>query len=78
MVQPLSEAFDETLKAAVKEIDDAKQVELYKKAQTILAQDAAAVYIMDPNLNVALSNKLAGYKQYPLYVQDLSTVYFTE
>lgn len=73
-----SEAFDETLKAAVKEIDDAKQVELYKKAQTILAQDAAAVYIMDPNLNVALSNKLAGYKQYPLYVQDLSTVYFTE
>jgi len=73
-----SEAFDETLRAAVKEIDDAKRVELYKQAQTILAQDAAAVYIMDPNLNVAIRGKLAGYKQYPLYVQDLSTVYYTE
>ncbi|MUT67618.1 ABC transporter substrate-binding protein [Paenibacillus sp. NEAU-GSW1] len=70
--------FDSALKAAVLEIDDAKRVELYKKAQTILTQDAAAVYIMDPNLNVALNKKLAGYKQYPLYVQDLSTVYFTE
>ncbi|AJY75930.1 ABC transporter substrate-binding protein [Paenibacillus beijingensis] len=70
--------FDQTLKAAVTEVDDAKRVDLYKKAQTILTQDAAAVYIMDPNLNVALNKKLAGYKQYPLYVQDLSTVYFTE
>ncbi|MFC3748310.1 ABC transporter substrate-binding protein [Paenibacillus sp. GCM10012306] len=70
--------FDETLKAAVKEVDDAKRVELYKKAQTILADDAAAVYIMDPNLNVAISKKLTGYKQYPIYVQDLSTVHFTE
>lgn len=70
--------FDSTLKAAVKEIDDAKRVELYKKAQTILADDAAAVYIMDPNLNVAISKKLTGYKQYPIYVQDLSTVHYTE
>jgi len=29
-------------------------------------------------LNVALNKKLAGYKQYPLYVQDLSVVYYTE
>ncbi|GAB7056298.1 MULTISPECIES: ABC transporter substrate-binding protein [unclassified Paenibacillus] len=70
--------FDAALKAAVTEIDDAKRVELYKKAQTILTEDAAAVYIMDPNLNVALNKKLAGYKQYPLYVQDLSVVYYTE
>lgn len=70
--------FDTTLKSAVIETDDAKRVALYKKAQTILTQDAAAVYIMDPNLNVALDKNLAGYKQYPLYVQDLSTVYFTE
>ncbi|MHA7964462.1 ABC transporter substrate-binding protein [Paenibacillus sp. CAU 1782] len=70
--------FNATLKAAVTEVDDAKRVELYKKAQTILADDAAAIYIMDPNTNVALNKKLAGYKQYPLYVQDLSSVYFTE
>ncbi|WP_080834463.1 ABC transporter substrate-binding protein [Cohnella massiliensis] len=70
--------FDSTLKAAVAESDDAKRVELYKKAQTILTQDAAAIYIMDPNTNIALNKKLAGYKTYPLYVQDLSSVYFTQ
>ncbi|WP_231638686.1 ABC transporter substrate-binding protein [Paenibacillus sp. JCM 10914] len=70
--------FDTTLHSAATEVDDAKRVELYKKAQRILADDAAAIYIMDPNSNVALNKKLAGYKQYPLYVQDLSSVYFTE
>jgi peptide/nickel transport system substrate-binding protein len=70
--------FDSTLRSAVAEVDDAKRIELYKKAQTILAQDAAAIYIMDPNTNVALNKKLAGYKTYPLYVQDLSSVYFTK
>jgi peptide/nickel transport system substrate-binding protein len=73
-----SNEFDKTLKAAVTEVDDAKRVALYKQAQTILTNDAAAVYIMDPNLSVALNKKLDGYKQYPLYVQDLSTVYFKE
>lgn len=73
-----SDEFDKTLKAAVTEVDDAKRVALYKQVQTILSNDAAAVYIMDPNLNVALNKKLDGYKQYPLYVQDLSTVYLKE
>ncbi|MEK8128762.1 ABC transporter substrate-binding protein [Paenibacillus filicis] len=70
--------YDSTLRAAVVETDDAKRIELYKKAQTILTQDAAAIYIMDPNTNIALNKKLAGYKTYPLYVQDLTSVYFTK
>lgn len=70
--------FDTTLNQALTEIDLNKRVDLYKKAQTILTNDAAALYIMDPNLNVALKKNLAGYKQYPIYVQDLSTVYFTK
>jgi len=49
--------FDDTLKQALSEIDLNKRVDLYKKAQTILTNDAAAVYIMDPNLNVALKKK---------------------
>lgn len=72
-----SPLFDQTLNGALRELDANKRTELYKKAQTILADDAAALYIMDPNLNVALKKKLAGYKQYPIYVQDLSTVYWT-
>lgn len=73
-----STLFDSTLKGALTEINTDKRVELYKKAQTILTDDAAALYIMDPNLNVALKKNLAGYKQYPIYVQDLSTVYWTK
>ncbi|MBH5316977.1 ABC transporter substrate-binding protein [Paenibacillus sp. GSMTC-2017] len=70
--------FDATLNSALTENDLAKRIELYKKAQTILTNDAAALYIMDPNLNVALKKNIAGYTQYPIYVQDLSTVYLTE
>ncbi|MBJ6360115.1 ABC transporter substrate-binding protein [Paenibacillus sp. MAHUQ-46] len=73
-----SPEFDKTLTATVTEVDAAKRTDLFKQAQTILAKDAAAVYIMDPYLNVALKPKLQGYKQYPLYVQDLSTVYWTK
>ncbi|REK76044.1 ABC transporter substrate-binding protein [Paenibacillus paeoniae] len=72
-----SPTFDETLRATVTEIDQEKRTALFKDLQTELAKEAAAVYIMDPYLNVALKKNLAGYKQYPLYVQDLSTVYWT-
>lgn len=73
-----SPEFDKALKATVTEVDAAKRTELFKQAQTTLAKEAAAVYIMDPYLNVALKPKLGGYKQYPLYVQDLSIVYWTK
>lgn len=71
-------AYDKVLKEGLKEIDPEKRVALYKEAQKILTNDAAAVYIMDPNLNVALKKNVEGYKQYPLYVQDISTLYLSK
>ncbi|MNH71300.1 Oligopeptide-binding protein AppA precursor [compost metagenome] len=71
-------AYDKVLKEGLKEIDPEKRVALYKEAQKILTNDAAAVYIMDPNLNVALKKNIEGYKQYPLYVQDISTLYLSK
>ena len=68
--------FDRIYALAAAESDDAKKVEYYKQLQQYLAKDAAAVFIQNPVLYVAISDRLAGYTFYPLFVQDMSTVYF--
>lgn len=70
--------YDTILKQAIAAIDDEEKVKDYKKLQTILAQDAASVYIQDPSLSVAVNKKLGGYTFYPVYVQDMSKIYFTK
>lgn len=69
------EEYDEVFAQAVAETDDAKKTELYKRCETILTERAANVYIQDLANMVAVSDKFDGYTFYPLYVQDLSTVY---
>ena len=61
-----------------KSIDDTEQVELYKKMETILADDAANVYIQDLADFVLIKSDLDGYQFYPLYVMDLSTVHYVQ
>ncbi|KGX86615.1 ABC transporter substrate-binding protein [Pontibacillus litoralis] len=73
-----NEEYDEIIQQAKKETDDEKRVNLYKEAQEILTNDAVAVYIMDPNFSVAMRSDLAGYKLYPLYVQDMSSIHYVE
>lgn len=68
--------FDEAYIAAKASIDDAEKVELYRKCQMILAEDAASVFIQDPVNLVALNDKLDGYVFYPCAAQDMSVVYF--
>lgn len=70
--------YDSTFKQAIACTDDAEQVELYGKLQTILTEDAANLYIQDMCDLVAMGNGLAGYEFYPIYVMDLSKVYFTK
>lgn len=50
----------------------------YKQLQQVLLAEAATGFIMAPPITVAVDNKLAGYKFYPIYVQDMSCVYYTE
>lgn len=69
--------FDQLYRLAAAESDPEKRAALYKKAQRVLAEDAAAVFLMDPHYIVALRKELAGYQMYPIYIQDLSTVYWT-
>ena len=66
--------YDDLYKQAISTTDDAKQVELYQKMQTILCEDAANVYIQDMAEFVALNKKFEGYEFYPLYVQDISKI----
>ena len=46
--------------------------------ETILAEDAANVYIQDMAEFVPLNKKLRGYTFYPLYVQDIAKLYYNE
>ena len=70
--------YDRVFKEAVACTDDAQQVELYGKLQTILTKNAANLYIQDLCDLVAMGNGLKGYAFYPIYVMDLSKVYFTK
>jgi len=67
--------YDKAYAAAVASTDEAVQTANYKECLTILAQDAANVYIQDlPNM-VAVNSRFGGYEFYPLYVMDISKMY---
>lgn len=70
--------YDEIFKEAISTTDTNKQTELYKELEGILAEKAANVYIQDLANLVAVSDKFDGYTFYPLYVQDMSTIYMVE
>lgn len=55
-----------------------EQKKWYQKMQTCLTEDAANVYIQDISNQVILNKQYGGYVFYPLYVQDLSTIYKIE
>jgi peptide/nickel transport system substrate-binding protein len=58
------------------EMDLTKKAAHYKELQKILVQEAASVFLQVPANTTAISKELSGYKFYPVYVQDLSTVYY--
>lgn len=68
--------YDRVLKAAFAATSDEEQTELYKQAEKILSDQAANVYLMDPNDLTVISKKLDGYIFYPLFVIDLSKIYY--
>lgn len=66
--------YDALYAEAGNEPDEAKRVELYKKAQKMLSQDAASVYIQDIATLTALKNGVTGFQTYPLYVFDAASL----
>lgn len=68
--------YDEKVAAAALEMDQAKRIQLYKDCQAILTEQAAAVYICDPNSIVAIRKDLQGYQAYPIGFIDLAHLYY--
>lgn len=71
-------AYDALFQKAINAQDEAGQTDLYKQMETMLADTAANVYIQDLCDLVAMRQDLGGLKFYPIYVLDMSTVYFTQ
>lgn len=73
-----NEEFDRIYALAVAETDDAQKVVYYKQLQALLTEDAASAYIQDPASYVAVKKGLEGYTFYPVYVQDMSKIYYSK
>jgi peptide/nickel transport system substrate-binding protein len=71
-----SSEYDEIISKALVTVVEKEKIAYYKRLQAILAEDAASVYIQDPALLVAVNKELGGYTFYPVYVQDMASVYF--
>ena len=73
-----SKEYDTVMKKITQITDEKTKIELYKEAQMILAQDIPVVFIMAPAGIIATNKALRGYTPYPIYVQDISTLYFVK
>ncbi len=66
--------YDAAFADALSAKNDDVQTKAYLEMEGILAKDAANVYIQDLVDFVALREGLTGYRFYPIYVMDMSTV----
>ncbi len=71
-----SDAYNEAYKKAESTMDFTEKATYYAQAQEILCKEAGSAFLQAPANQTAISKKLSGYKFYPVYVQDMSTVYF--
>ena len=70
--------YDTAFENALSSVDDEEKTKFYKECETILATDAANVYIQDMPELIAINKKYAGYEFYPLYAQDISKLYLVD
>lgn len=71
-----NQEFDTVYQQAEKATAEADKITLYKQMESMLTNDAVAAYIQDPYQMTAVSKELGGYTYYPIYVQDMSLVYY--
>ena len=69
--------YDKLIEEA-KTASDEERVELFKECQKMLTDDAAAVWICDPNAIAVTRSDLKGYTFYPVSFIDLSKLYYEE
>lgn len=70
--------YDELIENAKNSADDNVIVENYKKAQEILREQQAAIYIMDPELMTSLKKEINGFEYYPTPFINFANMNFGE
>ena len=70
------EEYDEAVANALAATDEQEQTRLYKRAEEILNERAASLWIQDLCDLAVVNPKLDGFTFYPTYVIDMSSVYY--
>ncbi len=78
MINYSNAEYDAVYAQAQATVDDEEQTALYKQCLQILSDTAANVYLQDLVDFVAINPNLEGFEFYPLYVIDMSTLYFVD
>lgn len=71
-----NEEYDQVVNAALTTLDPEEQVALYKRAEEILSEEAASLWIQDLCELVVMNPELDGFTFYCTYVLDMSTIYY--
>lgn len=70
--------YDALYQQAQETRDEKEKAGCYARLQQILCEEAGSAFIQVPANTTAISRELAGYRFYPVYVQDMSTVCYTK
>ena len=68
--------FDALFEKAKAAVNESEKASYYKQLEKMLTDQAASAYIQSPTQLVAINKNIGGYTFYPLYVQDMSTIYY--
>jgi len=68
--------YDEVVAKAITTLDETEQVQLYKRAQEILNEQAASLWIQDLCDLVVMRPELGGMTFYATYVLDMAKIYY--
>lgn len=70
--------YDNLISQAAASTDEVERAELYKECQQILVDQAATVFIQDPDIIYAVSKNVQGLKNYPVTFLDMSSISLTK
>ncbi|MGP1457773.1 MAG: ABC transporter substrate-binding protein [Treponema sp.] len=68
--------YDALMADALAETDGAKRISMYRECQKLMTENAASVFICDPNRIVAAKKNLRGYTFYPVSFIDFAAWYY--
>lgn len=70
--------YDKLIDEAASYTNESERAKVYLKCQQVLVDQAAAVYIQDPDAIYATSKKVEGMKLYPVSFLDMSSIHLTK